>query len=65
MSVKNMQKKGTMYDISGNPIRLDSSVGQGKPNRDKHVYINMKILLYAMSALAILGWIICELFKNI
>ena len=67
MSVKKYTytKKRDMYDSYGKPISVDSAIGQGKPNREKYVYVNMKILLYAMSALAILGWVICEVFKNI
>ncbi len=52
-----------MKDINGIKIKLDNSLCQGKPKRDKQVYINLKILIYAMAAFAVVGWIICEISK--
>ena len=54
----------TMRDVNGIKIRLDNSLCcQGKPKRETQVFINLKILIYAMAAFAVVGWIICEISK--
>ena len=52
-----------MKDMYGKDLKIDKSLCQSKPNREKHVHMNMKILLYAIFALCVIGWIICQFVK--